>query len=69
MPTLLRRKSYRFFFYAADGWEPAHIHVVKDGKEAKIWLNDLTLAINNGVFCKGVERNHPQGTRRARCFP
>jgi hypothetical protein len=36
MPTLLRWKGYRFFFYSADGWEPAHIHIVKDGKEAKI---------------------------------
>jgi hypothetical protein len=36
MPTLLRWKGYRFFFYSADGWEPAHIHVAKDGKETKI---------------------------------
>lgn len=48
MPTLLRWKGYRFFFYSADGWEPAHIHVVKDGKEAKLWLNDVSIAINMG---------------------
>ncbi len=34
MPTLLRWRGYRFFFYSADGWEPPHIHVYKDGKEA-----------------------------------
>lgn len=48
MPTLLRWKGYRFFFYSADGWEPAHIHIVKDGMEAKIWLGDLTVAVNLG---------------------
>jgi hypothetical protein len=48
MPTLLRWKGYRFFFYSADGWEPAHVHIVKDGNEAKIWLNDLSIAVNLG---------------------
>ena len=43
MPTVLRWKGFRFFFYSADGWEPPHIHVTKDGKEAKIWLHDLKL--------------------------
>jgi hypothetical protein len=49
MPTLLRWKGYRFFFYAADGWEPPHIHVVRDGREAKIWLRDIRLAANAGL--------------------
>jgi hypothetical protein len=48
MPTLLRWKGYRFFFYSADGWEPAHVHVVRDGCEAKIWLDDLSVAVNLG---------------------
>lgn len=48
MPTLLRWKGYRFFFYSADGWEPPHVHVVKDGREAKIWLRDVSLAVNLG---------------------
>lgn len=52
MPTLLKWRGYRFFFYSADGWEPPHIHVVKDGKEAKIWLGDLTLAVNLGYSAK-----------------
>jgi Domain of unknown function (DUF4160) len=54
MPTLLRWKGYRFYFYSADGWEPAHIHVFKDGKEAKIWLRDLVVAINLGYSAKGL---------------
>ena len=52
MPTLLRWKGYRFFFYSADGWEPAHIHVVKDGKEAKLWLNDVSVAVNMGYSAR-----------------
>jgi hypothetical protein len=52
MPTLLRWKGYRFFFYSADGWEPAHLHVEKDGCEAKIWLNDLTIAVNLGYSAR-----------------
>jgi hypothetical protein len=48
MPTLLRWNGYRFFFYSADGGEPAHVHVSKGGSEAKIWLGDLTVAVNFG---------------------
>ena len=49
MPTLLRWKGYRFFFYSADGWEPPHVHVAKDGKEAKVWLNDLGVAVSLAI--------------------
>ena len=54
MPTLLRWKGYRFFFYSADGWEPPHVHVVKDGREAKIWLRDLNVAINLGFSARDL---------------
>lgn len=52
MPTVLKWRGYRFFFYSADRWEPAHIHVVKAGCEAKIWLNDVTVAINLGYSAR-----------------
>jgi len=48
MPTLLRWRGYRFFFYSADGWEPPHIHIFKDGKEAKLWLREVGVAVNLG---------------------
>jgi len=35
--------GYKFQFYSADRGEPAHIHVVKAEKRAKIWLNDLNV--------------------------
>ena len=52
MPTILRWKGYRFFFYSADGWEPPHVHIVKDGREAKIWLHDGSVAANIGYSAK-----------------
>lgn len=48
MPTLLRWNGYRFFFYSADGWEPPHIRVTKQDKEAKLWLNTIAVAVNIG---------------------
>jgi hypothetical protein len=48
MPTLLRWKGYRFFFYSADGSEPAHVHVYKDGKQLKVWLGNVSVAVNLG---------------------
>jgi hypothetical protein len=38
MPTVLRADGFRFFFYANEGNEPAHIHVRKAEGEAKFWL-------------------------------
>ena len=39
MPTVLRSGPYRFFFYASDHDEPVHIHVERDEKVAKYWLD------------------------------
>ena len=52
MPTLLRWNGFRFFFYSADGSEPAHIHVVRAGSEAKVWLHDLSVAVNIGYSAR-----------------
>jgi hypothetical protein len=43
MPTLFRQRGFRFFFYSNEGSprEPVHIHVEKDGVEAKFWLNPV----------------------------
>ena len=39
MPVILRIDGFRFFFYSNEGnpLEPAHIHVMKSGSEAKFW--------------------------------
>jgi hypothetical protein len=49
MPTLLRIGGMRFFFYAADGFEPPHVHVEVEARIAKIWLYDLTVAKSAGL--------------------
>jgi hypothetical protein len=48
LPTILRCGPYRAFFYSNEGNEPAHIHVRAGEKEAKVWLHDLTVAVNAG---------------------
>jgi hypothetical protein len=38
MPTIWRELGFRFSFYSADGEEPPHVHVTKDGCQAKWWI-------------------------------
>ena len=40
MPVLSGVRGYRFFFYSNEGnpAEPVHVHVEKNGLEAKFWL-------------------------------
>ena len=44
MPTILRQDGFRFFFYSREGNEPAHIHVIGKGGEAKIWLDPIEIS-------------------------
>jgi hypothetical protein len=51
MPSILRRRGFNFFFYSNEGTprEPHHIHVEKDGREAKFWLMpEVRVAYNDG---------------------
>jgi hypothetical protein len=43
MPTVLRMRSYRFFFVSLDRSEPPHIHVRPENKVAKFWLEPVAL--------------------------
>jgi hypothetical protein len=51
MPTVLRVGPYRFFFYAGDRDEPPHVHVERDEKVAKFWLDPVWLQ-NSGGFSR-----------------
>ena len=44
MPIIKRIRGYRFYFWSRENDEPPHIHVSKQGKQCKIWLDDLTVA-------------------------
>jgi hypothetical protein len=48
MPTVLRVGPYRYFFYAGDREEPPHIHVEREGKIAKFWLDPIILESSGG---------------------
>ena len=48
MPTVLRWGPYRAYFYSNERGEPAHVHVRAGSRETKVWLHDLTVAINTG---------------------
>jgi hypothetical protein len=43
MPTILRIGPYRFFFYAGDRDEPPHVHIERDDRLAKFWLEPVKL--------------------------
>jgi hypothetical protein len=48
MPTLLRVKGYRFFFFSLEGKEPPHIHVEQGERYAKLWLVPVSIARAKG---------------------
>ena len=58
MPTIFQFEGYRFFFFSNEGKprEPIHVHVRKDGKRAKLWLNPVGLSNNQGFTSKEVNR-------------
>jgi hypothetical protein len=57
MPVVLRVNGYKFFFYEADvANEPPHVHVSKEGNEAKFWLDPISAA-REGRFRKSNLRD------------
>ncbi|HEX7730469.1 MAG TPA: DUF4160 domain-containing protein [Terracidiphilus sp.] len=59
MPTVFFERGFRFFFYSNEGAprEPVHIHVEKDGREAKFWLYpQVQLAYNDGYDARTLRQ-------------
>jgi hypothetical protein len=57
MPVVLRVAGYKFFFYQADvEKEPPHVHVTKEGNEAKFWLEPVRVE-REGKFRKSDLRD------------
>lgn len=46
---------YRFFFYSFDCNEPMHVHVKRERKLCKYWLEPVQLSMNDGF--NAVELN------------
>ena len=49
MPNILQDGPYRFFFYSGDRGQPPRIHVERDSRIAKFWLDPLELARSGGL--------------------
>jgi hypothetical protein len=56
MPTVLRIRKFRFFFYSNEGNEPKHIHVETDDNYAKFWLEPVQLAKSIGFSAKELNK-------------
>ncbi len=52
MPTVLKLRGFRFFFFSNEADEPVHIHVESDDKYAKFWLEPVRLAKSVGYNAK-----------------
>ena len=55
---------FRFFFMSFDCAEPSHVHVKREDKACKFWLNPLVLGRNQGFnshelsVIRGLIRRH-----------
>ncbi|HHJ20386.1 MAG TPA: DUF4160 domain-containing protein [Gammaproteobacteria bacterium] len=58
MPTIMRIGPYRLFFYAGDRDEPPHVHVERDDKVAKFWLDPVRLQRSGGFNRSEISRIH-----------
>jgi hypothetical protein len=56
MPTVLRIGPYRFYFWSHESNEPPHIHVDRDDRSAKYWLQPVSLARNFGFKVHELRR-------------
>jgi hypothetical protein len=57
MPTIRGIPGpYRFFFYSFDCSEPVHVHVQRERKLCKFWLEPVALASNDGFSPKELNR-------------
>ncbi len=52
MPTVLRIRGYRFFFFSLEGSEPPHVHIDKAENYAKFWLAPVSLARSRGFLSR-----------------
>ena len=70
MPAALRIGPYRFYFYSYDCGEPRHMHVDRERKSAKFWLDpNVSLVANYGYSRKelrDIERIARENLERLR---
>jgi hypothetical protein len=54
MPTVLKHRGYRFYFYSHEPNEPPHVHVDEGGATAKFWLEPVRLARSIGFAANDI---------------
>ena len=65
MPTVAYINGYRRYFVSFDGSEPIHVHVRKENRSAKVWVETLALAWSdfapheNAEILRIVQENDP----------
>lgn len=48
MPTVFGHGLYSFVFFSSDRGEPPRVHVKRDRRIVKFWLNPVVMAKNRG---------------------
>ena len=56
MPTVLSVGPFRFFFVSVDYSEPPHIHVSRENRVAKFWLDPVALQKAGGFSRHELDR-------------
>ena len=57
MPTVFRHDGPRFFYSnEGDPREPVHVHVMRDGGEAKVWVAPVGIARSSGFDARMLRR-------------
>lgn len=56
MPTVMRVRGYRLFFYSNEGSEPPHVHVERASATAKFWLRPVELASRSAFDDRELRR-------------
>ncbi len=49
MPTVLRARGFRFFFFSNEGNEPPHVHLERADGHAKFWLDPVSMVHSTGL--------------------
>ncbi|MBZ5585082.1 MAG: DUF4160 domain-containing protein [Acidobacteriia bacterium] len=68
MPTVLRVRGYRFFFFSLEGREPPHIHVANAERYAKFWLEPVMVADVRGFRANEMTEIRQIVTENAQFF-
>ncbi|MSP44084.1 MAG: DUF4160 domain-containing protein [Alphaproteobacteria bacterium] len=56
MPTIFYWRGHRFYYFSNEGFEPPHVHIDKDHKTVKFWLDPVAVARNIGFSVQEITR-------------